>query len=147
MSVTVRRVGPEDRAAWERLFRGYVTFYQASVSDDQVACTWQRLLAGEAGFHIGLVACAADGTVIGIAHVLFHASTWSPTCYCYLEDLFVDPDARVKGIGRALMDATYREADARGATRTYWTTQEFNTPARALYDQMAKKSVFVQYRR
>ena len=147
MSVTVRRIEPQDRLAWEQLFRAYITFYQATVSDEVVAHTWARLSAGDPQFHVGLVACGGDGAVIGIAHVLFHASTWSPTCYCYLEDLYVDPHARVKGAGRALVDATYREADARGATRTYWTTQAFNTPARALYDQVATQSVFVQYRR
>ena len=61
--------------------------------------------------------------------------------------LQVDPARRQTGAGRALIEATYREADARGATRTYWTTQEFNYTARALYDQLATKSVFVQYRR
>ena len=49
--------------------------------------------------------------------------------------------------GRALIEATYKEADVRGCTRTYWATQEFNYRARALYDQLATKSVFVQYRR
>jgi GNAT superfamily N-acetyltransferase len=59
----------------------------------------------------------------------------------------VDPARRNQGAGRALIEAVYREADARGCTRTYWATQEFNYRARALYDQLATKSVFVQYRR
>jgi hypothetical protein len=46
-----------------------------------------------------------------------------------------------------LIEAVYREADARGCTRTYWMTQEFNYRARGLYDQMATKTPFVQYRR
>jgi len=103
-------------------------------------------MAGTDDFHIGLVA-EVDGQVIGLAHVLFHRSTWSPTWYCYLEDLFVDPAARKNGIGRALIEATYREADARGCTRTYWATQEFNYRARSLYDTVATKSPFIQYRR
>ena len=41
----------------------------------------------------------------------------------------------------------FAEADARGCTRTYWTTQEFNYRARSLYDQVATKSPFLQYRR
>ena len=98
-------------------------------------------------FHIALVAVDANDSPIGLAHVLFHRSTWSPTHYCYLEDLFVEPGLRAKGVGRALIEAVYREADARQCTRTYWSTQEFNYRARGLYDQMATKSVFVQYRR
>ena len=94
-------------------------------------------MAGAADFHIALVAVDDADRPIGLAHVLFHRSTWSPTWYCYLEDLFVDPARRQKGAGRALIEATYREADARGCTRTYWTTQEFNYRARSLYDQVA----------
>ena len=64
-----------------------------------------------------------------------------------LEDLFVDPCERGKGIGRALIEAVYAHADARGCSRTYWMTQETNATARALYDKVAAKSAFVQYRR
>ena len=147
MSVRVRRLAEKDKAAWLPLFKGYITFYKATVADDVIEKTWQRLIEGAADFHIGLVAVDETDTPVGLAHVLFHRSTWSPTSYCYLEDLFVDPNQRLKGVGRALIEATYKEADVRGCTRTYWATQEFNYRARALYDQLATKSVFVQYRR
>lgn len=147
MSTTIRPLAARDRAAWERLFRGYIDFYKASVPDDVIATTWQRLLAREPDFHIGLVAADASDAPIGIAHLLFHRSTWATGHYCYLEDLFVEPGLRARGIGRALIEAVYREADARGCARTYWMTQEFNYRARGLYDQMATKSAFVQYRR
>ena len=147
MSVRVRRLAEKDKAAWQPLFKGYIAFYKATVADDVIEQTWQRLMQGASDFHIGLVAVNDADTPVGLAHVLFHRSTWSPTQYCYLEDLFVDPSQRLKGVGRALIEATYKEADARGCTRTYWATQEFNYRARALYDQLATKSVFVQYRR
>jgi GNAT superfamily N-acetyltransferase len=143
----VRRLEPRDKAAWLPLFKGYIAFYKSSVADDVIDETFTRLLSGTEGFHIGFVAVDTTDTPIGFAHVLFHRSTWSKTWYCYLEDLFVRPDIRAKGIGRALVDATYKAADARGATRTYWSTQEFNYRARGLYDQVATKSPFVQYRR
>ena len=84
---------------------------------------------------------------VGLVHLLLHRSTWSNGFYCYLEDLFVDPTQRGRGIGRALIEAVYAEADARQCTRTYWMTQETNATARALYDRVATKSPFVQYRR
>ena len=121
--------------------------YKATVADDVIEESWTHLLSGVEGFHIGFVAVDDSDTPIGIAHVLFHRSTWSKTWYCYLEDLFVRPDIRAGGVGQRLIEAVYREADARGATRTYWTTQEFNYRARGLYDRMATKSPFVQYRR
>lgn len=147
MKVSVRPLAVRDETRWRELFRGYITYYKATVADEQISLTWQRLMKAEADFHIGLVAVDAHDRPIGLAHVLFHRSTWSPTCYCYLEDLFVDPVARTKGVGRALIEATYEEADRRGATRTYWATQEFNYRARTLYDQVATKSPFLQYRR
>ena len=145
--IHIRPLAARDKPAWLRLFKGYIAFYKATVADEVIEATWRRLLAREPDFHIALVAVDETDTPIGLAHVLFHRSTWSPTHYCYLEDLFVEPTLRAKGIGRALIEATYREADARGCTRTYWATQEFNYRARGLYDQMATKSPFVQYRR
>lgn len=147
MSVRVRRLEAKDKAAWLPLFKGYIEFYKASVPEDVIETTWQRLLSGAENFHIGLVAVDEADRPIGLAHVLFHRSTWSPTWYCYLEDLFVEPSLRAKGVGRLLIEAVYAEADKRKCTRTYWATQEFNYRARGLYDQMATKSPFVQYRR
>ncbi len=145
--VRIRRLEPKDKARWLSLFKGYITFYKATVADDVIELTWQRLMAAAPDFHIALVAVDGNDAPIGLAHVLFHRSTWSPTHYCYLEDLFVEPTLRAKGVGRALIEAVYREADQRQCTRTYWSTQDFNYRARGLYDQMATKSVFVQYRR
>ena len=144
---SVRPLAAKDKAVWLPLFKGYIEFYKSSVADDVIETTWQRLMSGQEGFHIGFVVVDDSDRPFGLAHILFHRSTWSPTWYCYLEDLFVDPARRAKGAGRALIEATYREADSRGCTRTYWATQEFNYRARGLYDQVATKSPFIQYRR
>ncbi|MBO0766601.1 MAG: GNAT family N-acetyltransferase [Hyphomicrobiaceae bacterium] len=143
----VRRVEPGDREDWERLFRGYNAFYHASVADAVIELTWQRLLAGGEGEPVGLLAVDDQDLPVGLAHIVFHRSTWSATWHCYLEDLFVDAALRGKGIGRVLIAAVYSEADARGCTRTYWTTDATNATARALYDRVATKTPFVQYRR
>lgn len=147
MTIHIRRLASKDKAAWLPLFKAYIAFYKAHVADEVIETTWQRLMTGGEGFHIGLVAVGDDDVPVGIAHVIFHCSTWSPTWYCYLEDLFVEPTARAGGVGRKLIEAVYAEADAKGATRTYWATQEFNYRARGLYDQMATKTPFLQYRR
>ena len=143
----VRTLEARDAAAWRRLFEGYIAFYAASVPEHVIDATWRRLMAGGEGVQIALVAVDDADEPFGLAHVLFHRSTWSATWYCYLEDLFVDPARRNEGAGRDLIEAVYREADARGCTRTYWMTQESNTVARALYDRVATKAPFVQYRR
>jgi len=147
MNVSIRHLEQNDRKSWEPLFQGYLKFYESILPDDVISETWSRILSTDAQFHVGLGAINADNELIGIAHILFHRSTWSKSYYCYLEDLFVDPNKRAKGVGRQLIEAVYKEADARNCTRTYWATQEFNYRARGLYDQVATKSPFLQYRR
>jgi ribosomal protein S18 acetylase RimI-like enzyme len=84
---------------------------------------------------------------MAIAHYLFHRSTWAPDRYCYLEDLFVAPAARRRGLGRALIEAVYQKARVANASRVYWLTQSDNTQARILYDKVADNLGFIQYRR
>ena len=89
----------------------------------------------------------ADGRLVGIVHFLFHRSTWTTGDYCYLQDLFVDPAARGLGAGRALIEAVYAEARAGGCSRVYWLTHETNHEAMQLYDRIADRSGFLQYRK
>jgi GNAT superfamily N-acetyltransferase len=142
----VRPLIASDKPAWRDLFDGYIVFYDADVPELVIELTWGRLIESRDGM-VGLVAADADNTAVGIAHLVFHASTWSPTSYCYLEDIFVHPALRGQGIGRLLMNAVYAEADRRGATRTYWMTGDHNIEAQALYNAVARKAPFIQYRR
>ncbi|MGB4865162.1 MAG: GNAT family N-acetyltransferase [Hyphomicrobium sp.] len=146
MAAIVRALAPGDEARWRDLFQQYVVFYEATVPPEIIDLTWQRLIAGADGMS-GLVAEVPGAGVVGIAVCVFHRSSWSPTWYCYLEDLFVDPACRGQGVGRALIQGVYELADARGATRTYWATAETNATARALYERLATLSPFIQYRR
>ena len=145
MSVRVRRLAARDKPAWLRPLQGLHRVLQGDRAGGRDRDDVAAADAGAADFHIALVAVDDADTPVGLAHVLFHRSTWSPTWYCYLEDLFVDPAQRAKGVGRALIEAVYAEADARGCTRTYWMTQEFNyRGARALRpggDQVAVRAV------
>ena len=146
-TVRIRPLQSSDKPEWIILFKAYITFYKATVADDVIEETWQRLLSGEEHVHRCLIAADDKDRPIGLAHILFHRSTWSKTWYCHLEDLFVRQDIRAKGVGEALIKAVYAAADARQAGRVYWSTQETNYRARALYDKVATKSPFLQYRR
>jgi GNAT superfamily N-acetyltransferase len=87
------------------------------------------------------------GKLTGIVHYLYHRTTWTVGNYCYLQDLFVAETARGLGLGRALIVAVCEKARAEGASRVYWLTQEDNATARALYDKLAERSGFIQYRK
>ena len=80
-------------------------------------------------------------------HYLFHPVSWSRSDRCYLEDLFVSPDARGTGAGRALIEAVYGAADAAGANQVYWMTAHDNETARRLYDRVARLTPFIKYQR
>jgi GNAT superfamily N-acetyltransferase len=146
MAVIVRAVEPADEAQWRALFDAYIEFYKETVPQNVIDLTWQRLVAGDDGLA-GLVAINETGAVVGIANLVFHRSTWAANSYCYLEDLYADTSVRGQGVGRALIEATYKLADARGADRTYWATHETNATARKLYDRVGVLTPFVQYRR
>lgn len=144
----IRALTADDYPGWLPLWRGYLRFYRGEVSDEVTLGTFRRLAAGLDGMT-GLVAedPAGTGRLAGLAHLVFHPSTWSPQPYCYLEDLFVAPSARGSGLSRQLIDAVYAEADRRGAARVYWETQEYNGAARSLYDLVAHRTSFVIYER
>lgn len=145
MTIAIRTPTSTDEPAWRTLWAGYCHFYRADVPGDVTAVLWEKLLAKGADIT-GLVA-EQQGKLCGFAHVLFHPSTWSHAPSCYLEDLFVDRARRGTGAGRALIEASAALAKSRGADRLYWHTQEFNAPARSLYDSMAHRTSFIVYRK
>lgn len=134
--LSIRALRAEDRDSWQPLWEAYLRFYRAAFDADVADQAFTRLSQQLDGMF-GLVA-ERDGQVIGIAHVVVHASTWLLAGDTYLQDLFVDPAARGAGAGRALIEAVYARADELGVPHVYWRTQEFNAPARSLYEELAQ---------
>lgn len=144
--IEIRPLQASDEAEWRRLWTAYLEFYQTSVPEEVYQSSFARLLGGDPRDFSGLIALA-DGAPVGIAHYLFHRHGWKIEDVCYLQDLYVAPEARGTGLGRRLIEAVYAEADARGAPGVYWLTQDFNTTARQLYDRIAKVTPFIRYNR
>jgi GNAT superfamily N-acetyltransferase len=145
IQVLIRPVATADRDPWLTLWAGYLDFYRESLPPETTDNTFERLCESRDGMF-GFVADSA-GTLIGIVNALVHPSTWSTTCYCYLEDLFVSRSARGTGAAKMLIEAVSTEAQARGASHVYWHTQEYNGAARSLYDQVARLTSFRVYER
>jgi GNAT superfamily N-acetyltransferase len=142
--VRVRRLENRDLDRWRLLWGGYLSFYRAEVRAHVTKLTFQRLCDGEDGM-IGLVAVDADDVPVGLAHLVFHSSTWSEAGYCYLEDLYVDPGHRGGRVARTLFEAVYEHAHERRVGRVYWHTQQYNGAARSLYDTVGELTSFVVY--
>jgi GNAT superfamily N-acetyltransferase len=132
---------PADRAEWEVLARGYKAFYETKIPDARYEETWQSLMAGE---RVHGLAARLEGRMVGIAHYLFHAQSWSADA-CYLQDLFTAQEARGRGVATALIEQVAAAARARGAAKYYWLTKEDNAQARALYDRIARFKGFLRY--
>jgi GNAT superfamily N-acetyltransferase len=143
--IAIRPVGEDERQAWDPLWAGYLAFYKSALTREISDLTWHRF--HDPDEQIFALGGYVDGELMGIAHYLFHRSTWAPHRYCYLEDLFVAESARGRGLGRALIEAVYAKAQAANATRVYWLTHSDNAQARMLYDKVADNLGFIQYRK
>ena len=143
--IVIRPVGADERAAWEPLWNGYLTFYEATLAPGQTDTTWSRL--HDPAEPMFLLGAYLDGRLVGIVHYLYHRSCWTAGDYCYLQDLFVAQGLRGGGVGRKLIAAVEQEARKAGASRVYWLTKESNATARILYDRVAERSGFIQYRK
>jgi GNAT superfamily N-acetyltransferase len=142
-SCLIRAALPSDEAAWRRLWRGYCEFYETTLPEDVSSRTWKRILDPDSA--VMCVVAELEGQVCGFAHCVVHENTWETQPVCYLEDLFVAPAARERGIGRALLEWLRNAMRAEGWARLYWMTREDNVPARRLYDQFAQADGFVRY--
>ena len=142
----IRPIAPADRHVWQDLWRQYLAFYGTERPDEVYDTTFARLTSGRPGEFQGCLAWV-DGKAAGLVHFLFHRTCWSVADTCYLQDLFVVPDARGGGTGRALIEHVYAAADTAGAAQVYWLTQDFNATARRLYDRVGVLTPFVRYNR
>ncbi|HEY4079176.1 MAG TPA: GNAT family N-acetyltransferase [Burkholderiaceae bacterium] len=145
--VTVRPLEPTDLEAWRPLWDGYNAFYgragETALPEEVTSVTWQRFF--DPNEPVFAWVALIDGKMVGLTHFLYHRSTTRIELTCYLQDLFTSEAARGRGVGRALIEAVYAEAQAAGIKRVYWQTHETNAAGRTLYDKVAKHLGFIVY--
>ena len=131
--------------AWYPLWRAYQEFYKVDIAREASEVTWQRMLDPAEPMH-GAFALS-NGQPVGLVHYIEHRSCWTVADSCYLQDLFVESSQRGKGHGRVLIEHVYAHAQRTGCARVWWLTHESNKDAMLLYDNIADRSGFVQYRK
>ena len=127
-------------AQWSGLWLAYVE----GQLDPQLPLhrhTHERLCAAQE--LQGLV--AMDGEPLGLVHYYFHPSTWASTRPCYIQDLYVTPAARGRGLAQALIQAVSRQAEAAGSHVLHWNTRAGNQAAVGLYERIAQRSDRVMF--
>jgi len=131
----IRPATASDRAQWDPLWQGYLTFYESALTDEVTDLLWQRIMDPAHQIQCR-VATIDDGKLVGLVHFFPHAHTWYANPVCYLNDLFVLPGTRGGGIGKLLIEAVVDEAKLQGWSEIYWHTQDHNSVARGLYDKI-----------
>ena len=128
----VRRARVEDAEAVGRMLHDFNTEYDDHTPGPETMGKRIRelLASGDVTVLIG-----GDGPD-GLALLRFRPSLWSESLDCYLEELYVVPDLRGRGLGQALMKAAIETAQAEGAGYMDLGTAETDTAARALYEKM-----------
>ena len=144
MQIKTRAVAEGDRDQWEVLYQGYAAFYKTEQSAEMRARVWDWLF--DPGHEVeGLVAEGADGRLVGLAHYRAFARPLAAATGGFLDDLFVDPQARGSGAAAALIDGVKAEGEKRGWSVVRWITAEDNYRARGLYDRVAEQTRWVTY--
>jgi GNAT superfamily N-acetyltransferase len=148
-NLIIRPIIQTDYDQWLPLWDGYNEFYGRSgptaLAPEITRIAWARFF-DEAEPMYALVA-EQDGKLLGLTHYLYHRNTTSIDPVCYLQDLFTLPEARGKGVARALINGVYEQAKLAGSPRVYWHTHETNHTAMELYNKVADNSGFVVYRK
>lgn len=143
----IRAIESGDKAKWQVLWDGYQQFYgHPDRPQSFFDSAFVRLTSGNESDFMGFVAEEGDA-LLGLTHYVFHPNLWRPGGVCYLQDLFTTPEARGKGVGRALIEAVASFAESRGAEAIYWLTAEDNYAGRMLYDRVATRTSFIKYQR
>jgi ribosomal protein S18 acetylase RimI-like enzyme len=128
----VREATSEDAAVIGRLLHDFNTEYDEPTPDPGALA--ERVAELLAGGDMKVLLSEEDGAPAGLALLRFRASLWSRALECYLAELYVVPQRRGRGLGRALLTRTLEVARAAGADRIDLGTSEDDVAARGLYE-------------
>lgn len=128
----IRRIQPSDVDRTVELVHELARYEKAPDECHLTAGQLRAALFGPAPALFGHVA-ETGGEVVGMALWFLNFSTWDGVHGIYLEDLFVRPEHRGTGLGKALLTALAEECVARGHTRLQWSVLNWNEPSIAFY--------------
>jgi GNAT superfamily N-acetyltransferase len=143
MTLSIRPLAPDDKAAWEILFKGYADFYRVEQSAQMRETVWGWLHDPAHGTNC-LVA-VLGGRLVGFTHYRPFASSLRAITNGFLDDLFVDPATRGSGAAQALIEGVCAQGRAQGWGTVRWITAEDNYRARGVYDRVATRTQWVTY--
>lgn len=144
MTITIRPLAPADRPDWDVLYQGYADHYQVAQTPSMRDTVFGWLM-DETHECSGLVAQNDVGRIVGLTHYRPFASPLRAITNCFLDDLFVAPDARGTGAAEALIEGVTDVARANGWGVVRWITADDNYRGRGVYDKLATRTMWVTY--
>ncbi|MCF3946123.1 GNAT family N-acetyltransferase [Acidiphilium sp. AL] len=133
--VALREATPDDVPALLGLVRDLAVYEKAPNAVEMTEALLSAALFGETPLARAVLA-EAQGKSLGFAIWFTSFSTWTGRAGLYLEDLFVAPHARGRGVGRALLRHLAREAIRLGCARLEWSVLDWNAPAITFYQSL-----------
>jgi ribosomal protein S18 acetylase RimI-like enzyme len=128
--ISIRRAGPEDAAAIARLLHDFNSEYSEPTPGVEALTGYSRQLLERGEMTVLLAGDGPDG----ISLIRLRPCVWTGGPEAHLQELYVVPPLRGRGIGRALLEATIAAAREAGATGLDLNTGETDTAARGLYE-------------
>jgi GNAT superfamily N-acetyltransferase len=135
MAITIRSATRADLPQILAFIRALARYERAPEAVTATEADLERDGFGTNPFYFCLIA-EYDGRPAGFAFYFFNYSTWLGRPGLYLEDLFVEPELRGLGIGRALLERVAAIAVEKGCGRLQWAVLDWNTPAIEFYRAM-----------
>jgi len=144
LTTNITALDTNTRKQWESLFDQYAHFYKVTPPANFKDQVWDWIFDTEEPFWCDLAFNQQDQVIGFVQYQLMHRSL-SGSKVCYLSDLFVIPEHRKSGTGRALIDHVLGFAKHQGIDNVRWLTQDSNVTAKSLYETYVAQSEFVLY--
>ena len=137
MSIKIRPLEPNDFPDWLPLWDGN----NKGERDEAITTEcWTKLT--DPDFPVYGLCAEINGKIVGLVHYVIHPTTGSINPVCYMQDVYVDPNHRKKGIARVMVMELSKMAFKEKWGRMYWLAEADNEAAQALYQNIGVKLDF-----
>ncbi len=144
-ALSARLAAAADRAAFEELWAGWQAHMGGRVPPEVTARSWAKIVTPASGLQAMLAFEGAEPMGFGVISRAPFA--WTGDDIFYLQDLYVVPHGRGRGVGAALLTAIYAHGDAEGAPQVMWMVDEEDTELQGFYERHALRTPYRRYMR
>ena len=134
----IREIELTDKEQWENLYEGYAKFYKVEMNKTILKTVWNWI--HDKNHEVEGIVYEINNKIVGLAHYRKMPRPLRGQEIGFLDDLYVDPDYRRKGIGEKFLNYLKELSKSRGWNLIRWLTHDDNIKAKSLYDRVAEKT-------